>query len=303
MTFARTALLATAALLWSAAAHAAGPVPVDPAAVPFRVGALELVALRDAEFVAPNDGKIFGADAGPGAVARVLAAAGAPSHQITVDVDALLVKTSDRKVLLDTGFGYNLKGVLIASLAKAGVAPGDITDVLITHAHGDHVGGLVTAKGASTFPKAVIRMSAKEWASMQREASSALLVAVISPQVRTFEPGTEVVPGVTAIAIDGHTPGHVGYEIASGGHRLLDVGDTVHSSIISLAEPGWVMGFDSDPIVGKASRKALLARLAQTHEPIFSVHFPFPGVGTVEARRGADGAKNGYRWVPGLPQP
>ncbi len=292
MTRSRSILLAAIA----AAALAVAPARADeaPAARSFHVGSLELVALKDAVFAAPNDGKIFGADVGPAAVAGALAKAGAPTDRITVGVDALLVKLPGHVVLLDTGLGPQAHGVLIASLALAGVQPRDVTDVLITHSHGDHIGGLATADGQPAFPKAVIRMSAKEWAYLQSQAGAKALVDAIAPQVQTFTPGRPILPGVTPIAIDGHTPGHVGYEIVSGEDRLLDIGDTAHSSIISLAQPDWTMGFDSDTALGKANRRATLTRLARSHEVIFAPHFPFPGVGMIEARDGA------FAWRPTL---
>jgi glyoxylase-like metal-dependent hydrolase (beta-lactamase superfamily II) len=187
-------------------------------------------------------------------------------------------------------------GVLMESLAKAGVKPEDVTDVLITHSHGDHVGGLRDAAGKSAFPKAVIRMSAKEWASLQANDGAKALVAAIGAQVQTFEPGATVAPGITAVAIDGHTPGHMGYEIVSNGERLLDIGDMAHSSIVSLARPDWAMGFDGDKAAAKASRMAVLKRVSATGEAIFAPHFPFPGVGKVAVQG------QGYVWVP-MPQP
>jgi glyoxylase-like metal-dependent hydrolase (beta-lactamase superfamily II) len=101
-------------------------------------------------------------------------------------------------------------------------------------------------------------------------------------------------PGITAVAIKGHTPGHVGYEITSGHDRLLDIGDTAHSSIVSLAKPEWAMGFDADKAAAKASREALLRDASQSHETIFSPHFPYPGVGKIQA----DGGH--FTWQPTL---
>jgi glyoxylase-like metal-dependent hydrolase (beta-lactamase superfamily II) len=290
--------LVLAAFAFGSQAQAAGPAPVDPAAVSFRLGAFQLTALRDDQFAFPNDGKVFGVDAGPAAVSAVLAKAGAPTDTVTVSVDALLVRGEGHVVLLDTGVGAGSQGVLQQSLAKAGVTPDQITDVLITHSHGDHIGGLVAADGRPAFPKAVIRMSANEWAYLQTQGQAQpqikALVEAIAPQVKTFAPGQTVVPGVTAVGLYGHTPGHVGYEIVSGGERLLDIGDSAHSSIVSLAEPGWIIQFDHDAQAGKASRIDLLTRLSKSHEVIFAPHFPFPGLGRIEAEG------QGFVWKPTL---
>ena len=272
----------------------ARPSPVAPAAQPFMVGALRLWALRDALNVVPNDASVFGTDAGAPAVASVLRGAGAPTDAVTLGVDALLVRMPGRIVLIDTGLGDRAGGVLVASLAKAGVTPVQVTDILVTHSHGDHVGGLVGGDGRRVFPRAVVRMSAAEWTFLQGQAAMNGLVAAIASSVRTFAPGAQVVPGITAVAIPGHTPGHVGYRIVSGRDRLIDIGDTAHSSIVSLAEPGWSIGYDADDGQGKASRETLLAQLAADRERVFAPHFPFPGTGRIVS------AGRGYAWVPAL---
>ncbi|WP_374574743.1 MBL fold metallo-hydrolase [Phenylobacterium sp.] len=277
---------AVLALVPLAACQAAGPPPPQPQATAFKVGSLELYALRDAQFMRPNDGTLFPGHAAE-AVAELLKAAGDAPDAIPLSVDALLVKTPDRLVLIDTGVG----GVLQASLAKAGFSPDQVTDILITHTHGDHVGGLVK-DGALAFPKATIRMSAPEWAWMQTKTAQADLVKAIAPRVKTFEPGAAVLPAVTAVPIAGHTPGHTGYEIVSDGQRLLDIGDTAHSSIVSLAHPDWPIEFDTDKAVGAKSRMAELKTLSESHETLFAPHFPYPGVGQIEAAGG------GYAFKP-----
>jgi glyoxylase-like metal-dependent hydrolase (beta-lactamase superfamily II) len=289
------------AAVWSladaGAALAQGPVPTPPEAKAFRLGALQITSLHDANFVAPNDGKVFGLNAGAQAVAEVLKDAGAPTDSIALSVNDLLVRMPGRLVLIDTGLGPKLHGGLAQSLAAAGVSPAEVTDVLITHAHGDHVGGLLDAAGQPAFPKASIRMSAKEWDWMQSQAGAKALVAAIAAQVKPFEPGAELLPGITPVALYGHTPGHVVYVIASRGQKLEDIGDAAHSSIISLGRPDWTVQFDGDKAGGAAARRAELTRLAAAHWLVFAPHFPYPGVGRIEARG------DGFVWRPELPAP
>lgn len=273
------------------AAVAFGPATVAPAAHEFALGKLKLATLHDAQFVVPNDSKTFGIGADPAAVSDVLRAAGAPTDRITLSVNALLVRMGHRVVLIDTGIGQKSHGELLGSLHEAGVKPTAVTDVLITHSHGDHVGGLVDADGHLAFPKATIRMSSPEWAFMQSK-SAPDIAKVVSKKVHTFEPGAQVLPGIKSVPLNGHTPGHTGYEISSGTDRLLYIGDLAHSSIISLAKPQWGVQFDSDDATAKATRAATLKQLAGDQELVVSPHFPFPGVGHVEA------AGDGFTWKP-----
>lgn len=285
-----------AALLLSAsvgvgAAESFGPQSVLPAAHSLSVGKLQLTTLHDAQFVLPNDGKTFGVGVDTATTSALLRAAGAPTDRITVSVNALLVRTGHHVVLIDTGLGPKMHGCLLASLAEAGVKPTAVTDVLITHSHLDHVGGLIDASGQYAFPKATVRMASAEWAFMQTHAAPEVVKAVTG-HVHTFEPGAQVAPGITSVALKGHTPGHVGYEIVSGDARLLDIGDLAHSTIVSLQKPQWGMGFDSDQTTGQATRGTELKQLASDQELVFAPHFPFPGVGHIAV------AGDGFAWQP-----
>jgi glyoxylase-like metal-dependent hydrolase (beta-lactamase superfamily II) len=269
------------------------------------IGELSATALRDGTLEFPNDNKIFGVGHTPEEVAALLSAAGQPTDKIHLGLDPLLVKSGDRVLLFDTGAGSNFgpsAGQLPQSLQEAGVDAQSVTDIFISHVHGDHVGGILNSAGALAFPNAKIHISKPEWkffSGLKAEQAAGLgvqnfdaLIAAMKPQVDAFTPGAELLPGVVkAVEIKGHTPGHSGYQITSGADSLLYIGDAMHSSIISVQKPDWPMSFDSDQKTGAASRVALLADIAARGQRIYAVHFPFPGVGKVEKRGDA------YVWV------
>ncbi|MDI7864120.1 MBL fold metallo-hydrolase [Rhizobiaceae bacterium n13] len=269
-----------------------GPQPAQPGAETFTLGDFRITALRDAVNVVPNDGSVFGADVGPEAVAEVLTKAGQPTEAITLSVDALLAQRGGEAILIDTGVGPTIPGALASSLTLAGIAPEEVTAVLITHVHSDHIGGLITEDGRPAFKHAVIKISEPDWEWLQKQPAMAELSRVIAPQVKTFKPGEDVAMGIKSVRIPGHTPGHVGYMISSQGETLLDVGDTAHSSIISLAKPDWAMGYDTDVAVGRTSRREVLAQLARVHQLVFAPHFPYPGVGWIVS------TNDHFEWLP-----
>ena len=251
----------------------------------FTIGSLEAVALLEGEFIFPNDGKILG-QGHVEETAALLEAAGLSKDEIHLSIQPLLVKAGGKVLLFDTGAGpmAPTTGLLPASLAKAGVAPGDVTDVFISHAHGDHVGGLV-ANGALAFPAATIHLSAPEWAAVQADDKAKDLATAIGPKVATFEPGAQILPEVQAVATIGHTPGHSSYLIGTGDARIFYLGDVAHHSVISVQQPSWTIQFDGGD-AAKTMREQTLAKLAADNTRVYGVHFPFPGIGHVVARSG-----------------
>lgn len=280
----------------TAAPAAAPAIAQSPDVHAFRIGTLEAVALRDGEIALPN-----AANESPwadtAAARTVLTAAGQAGDVIHLSVQPLLVKDGEHVVLIDTGAGGRMgtQNKLMASLREAGVDPARVTDILISHAHGDHVGGLAGADGRLAFPNAVIRISEPEWADMKATAARAgegALLRAVTPRVQPFAPGAQVTPSIKAVPLAGHTPGHSGYEIVSGTERLMYIGDALHSSVISVQRPDWVNGWDTDSAAGIATRQGLLERGATGSLRIYAGHFPFPGLGRFQRR------DDGFVWAP-----
>jgi len=272
----------------------------------FTIGDLQAMALRDGTISLPNDNKVFGVGHTPAEVAGLLQAAKLPADHLELSLQPLLVKTADRVMLFDTGAGGNMgasAGKLAASMTAAGIAAATVTDVFISHSHGDHVGGLLNASGALAFPNATIHISAPEWAYLKGMTAEqaqgagvgqhAKLIAAITPKVSAFEPGADIIPGaVKAVDIKGHTPGHSGYMIRSQNKSLFYVGDTVHHFVVSTHKSEWPCGFDGDAATSEASRKAVLGAAAAKGQLIYAFHFPFPGLGKVKSKDA------GFEWVP-----
>lgn len=262
----------------------------------FKIGALDAVALKDGDIDAANDGKTFGVGQSTDDVSAVLAAAGQPTDTLHLSIQPLLVRSGSQVLLFDTGAAdasFARAGRLPASLRAAGIEPSQITDIFISHRHPDHVGGLLLPDGALAFPNAAIHISAPEWEALQADSASAGLVSAITPKVMAFEPGAAVLPDlVTAVAVDGHTPGHSAYEIVSGDQRLLYIGDAAHHHVISVQRPEWTIAYDEDAPTAQAGRRALLQRAADQDLRIYAVHFPFPGLGHVRSEG------ESFVWVP-----
>jgi glyoxylase-like metal-dependent hydrolase (beta-lactamase superfamily II) len=288
----------------SAAPAPAAPAPVPETAPPaansevfrFRIGTLDAAALKDGDIDAANDGKTFGVGQSTEQVAALLAAAGQSTDTLHLSIQPLLVRSGTRILLFDAGAAdasFARAGRLPASLRAAGVEPAQVTDVFLSHRHPDHAGGLLTRDGALAFPNATLHLSAPEWAALQRNSDAAALVAAITPKVAPFEPGAAIVPGVvTAVAVDGHTPGHSAYEIGTGDERLLYIGDTAHHFVVSVQRPEWTVQYDENAPLAQTRRRALLQRAAEENLRVYAVHFPFPGLGRINTKG------ESFVWLP-----
>ena len=228
-------------------------------------------------------------------------------------VNAYLVHIGGRRVLVDAGtadcFGPGL-GQVTANLQAAGVSPAQVDDVLLTHAHPDHLCGVLGADGARAFPNATLWLDDTElryWEGPEAEARTppalrfvvgqarrALAPYQAAGRVRSFKPGDAGLPaGIQALASPGHTPGHTSYLIDGGDAlKLLVWGDVVHYHVVQFARPSASFEADVDRARAIASRRRLLAQAARAGWWVAGAHLPFPGLGHVRAEGGA------YAWVP-----
>jgi glyoxylase-like metal-dependent hydrolase (beta-lactamase superfamily II) len=292
--------MCAALVLWIAGSAA---FAADSLVHGYRVGAFEVILLS--EGASERDPAIF-IGATPEQVKKYV-----PTGLYSTATSAFLVRMPDRLVLVDTGYGREL----FKNLEAVGVAPEQIDTVLLTHMHGDHIGGLVR-DGKPAFPNATIFLARQErdyWTSEEimntfpadRQGgfkSSIAVMAVCSSAVRTFEPGAlgdgnaAALPGlpeIKPIAAFGHTPGHTLYMVESDGKRLLIWGDLTHASAIQMPVPEVATTYDTDPETAIASRLAVLKYVSENAVPVAGMHVPLPGMGTVSAS--SDG---GYVFTP-----
>lgn len=231
---------------------------------------------------------------------------------IPASVNAFLINTGDKLILIDSGtgpggiFGPNL-GRLLENLAASGYRPEQIDEIYLTHIHPDHVGGLRTSAGAA-FPNASIRLDRRElayWtdaAQAQKApeghrpffafAASSLEPYKAAGHLQPFDGATELAPGIRAVPAIGHTHGHTVYSVESEGQRLLVWGDVMHVGAVQFAQPNVTIVFDSDSPTAAKARAGIFAKAASERALVAAAHQPFPGLGHL--RR----VGNGYEFVP-----
>lgn len=294
------------ALSMAGAIAATAPATPAPQFQRFKIGSYNAVALKDGAIQAPVDDKSFVVGQSKEAISALLAVGGAPTDHYEFSIQPLLVHAGKHVLLFDTGVGNwygDAGGKLPESMKAAGEKPASVTDIFISHVHGDHIGGLITPAGALAFPNAAIHMSAPEWkwlSSLSEDQAKNMaiqrvsaFVSTIKPKVVPFEPGAVLLPGIVkAVELKGHTPGHSGYLIGSGKDSVLAFGDAMHSYVISVVKPEWHVAFDGDQQLGAATRVTLVNDSAASGQRLYSEHFPFPGIGKIVK------TDSGARWQP-----
>jgi len=231
-----------------------------------------------------------------------------PEGHTRISLNVFLIESKGQLTLVDTGCG-NLLGPdccgLSKNLAALGVPPDQITSVVITHSHFDHIGGL-EADGESAFPNANVYLSQLEhdfWLNSENMdkvaerlrsnfAITQKMLSFYPGKVRTFIPGQEILPGLHAIAAYGHTPGHVAILVNSKGENLLIFGDLLHALTLQLARPDITIAFDSDPVEAVLARKTILAHAVKKNWAVTGAHVPGPEAYLIQSNR------EGFELVP-----
>jgi glyoxylase-like metal-dependent hydrolase (beta-lactamase superfamily II) len=289
------------------AVQAAAPMVKTPAPGYYRImlGDFEVTPLNDGTVDLPMD-QLLKQD--PGTTRATLGKNFLKAPTETSD-NAFLVNTGSKLVLVDTGagtlFGPTL-GKLVANLKAAGYQPEQVDEIYITHMHPDHVGGL-SSNGKPVFVNAVVRAGKADadfWLSQanldkapaDKKGTFQGAMASLNPYVqagkfKAIDKDGELVPGISALAAPGHTPGHTIYVVQSRGQKLVLVGDLIHVAAVQMDNPQVTIGFDSDEKGALASRRKQFDAAAKDGELVGGAHLQFPGLGHLVTQ------DKGYRWV------
>ncbi|OJU04983.1 MAG: MBL fold metallo-hydrolase [Rhizobium sp. 63-7] len=272
----------------------------------FKVGTFNVVVVKDGARPMEKPNEIFGTNQTPEAVGELLAQNFLPADRFVNSFSPTLIDTGSDVVLFDTGLGAAAReqggGRLLDGLAAAGYSPEQVSIVVLTHMHGDHIGGLME-NGAPAFKNARYVAGQVEydfWSDKAREGSpaegghKAVLANVVPLAEKTTFIGDNatVVPGITSMLAAGHSPGHMIFRVESGDKQLILTADTANHFVLSLQRPDWEVRYDMDKAAAAATRKKVFDMIATDRLGFLGYHMPFPAVGFVEK------VDAGYRFVP-----
>lgn len=318
--FSRRAVLAGAAGTAAAAALTGGlPAPASakaplmggsrPSHYRFKLGDFEITTLNDGAVSVSKVHPIFGKNQKIEDVQAYLIENHLPTDKMKISFSPVVVNTGNEVILFDSGYGEERRdkgaGQAAAALKAAGFSPDQIDVVVLTHCHPDHVSGLMEGDKAS-YPNARYVAGDTEydfWSNkdllegsdktMQGRAKAVHNnVVPLAEKMKFIKPGDDVVTGITSVGAFGHTPGHLCYNIESGGKRFLVFGDVTNHYVASLEKPDWHCAFDMDAEKAAETRKKVLDMIATDKIACTGYHMPFPAVGYVEKQG------SGFRWVP-----
>jgi glyoxylase-like metal-dependent hydrolase (beta-lactamase superfamily II) len=298
-----------------ALAQDAMPADTGQAAAAYRYKSGDIVVTAATEGVNMNplkDG--FVTNASLDEVKAALAEAFLPADIVPIPFTPVVIESGEDLILLDTGFADNgppTAGMLRANLATVGITPEDITKVLISHFHGDHIQGIRNKAGELVYPNAEIHVPEPEWAFWMDDAKMAAaperarggfetVRRVFGPNaadIVRFGWDEEVLPGIQSVDAHGHTPGHTAFVVGSGDERVMMLADTTNHPALFVRNPDWAAVFDMDAEAARQTRHRLLDMAAADRLQVAGYHFPFPATGHIVK----DGER--YRFHPAMWMP
>ena len=307
---------AAAPLLPSTEVKAAAPVADKqaPSFYRYKVGDIQVTVVSDGRNTFPLEDS-FVLNAKKEEVGAALAQAFLPRDTMTIYFAPLVINTGGKLVVLDTGLGPVSKvnsrgtnGLFADNMAAAGFDPKAVDMVVISHFHGDHVNGLLTADGTPAFPNAEVLVPATEWkfwmddGEMSRATGARMtglfknnrniFEVALNKKVTPYEWDKEVAPGLLAVDTVGHTPGHTSYVLSSGSGKVYIQSDVTNNPNPFATHPEWHAFFDQDADMAEKTRRRVYDMVVAEKLPVQGFHYPFPGLGNVVK----DG--DGYRVIP-----
>ncbi|MBX3533241.1 MAG: MBL fold metallo-hydrolase [Xanthobacteraceae bacterium] len=267
----------------------------------YKVGSIEAAGIADGVNTFPLPDR-FVVNQPREEVQKALAAAKLDTEKLSIPFNPFVFQNGSRVVLIDTGMGpaANEKtpavGNTVKNLSAVGYDPSKITDVVISHFHGDHINGLLNGANP-TYPNAQVWVPAAEWkywtdegelsrAPDARKGAFANVKRIFADglknKVTQYEHGKEVVPGLTALATFGHTPGHTSFVLASGSDKLFIQSDVTNIPALFVANPGWHAMFDQDAKMAEETRRKTYDMVSAEKMRVQGFHFPFPSLGRIE---------------------
>ncbi|ASK29197.1 MBL fold metallo-hydrolase [Chryseobacterium sp. T16E-39] len=283
--------------------------PKNSASIRIPMGDFDVYLLSDGYFGIGDPQPILAPEIAKENVHNALKELYLPASDYEIPITTLFIKKESQNILVDTGEGYHdplNAGWLQNSLFEIGISPEDITDILITHAHRDHIGGILLQDGKRRYPNAQYYISAPEynfWTSEERDFSESKLssfptgeiqiqtLEAIKNDLTIFEPGEVLFSCIRTEAAPGHTPGHIIFHVFSGDQSITHLVDLVHSSLL-VAYPEWGTQWDVNFEEGIATRKRILERCYLNTTLVTTCHLPWPGIGYIGK------TEQGWQWIP-----